>query len=429
MIRSSESKCFRGNRCGQVLIFILFFSVSPCLRAEIFAAVSQEQSQPKAQEQASSTTPDAVIHRVIDAIDKNYLQANRNPLWNITRDRLLAGKYKNSSEAFQGVREQLPFLEDSELNLLTPDEIKAVQAEATGEKIGSGLADFCIDMQLESGRARVVTPLVGSPAMKAGIQPGDVIISINGKPTSDMNHEQVLDSLRAATQEGAKLQVERGEQSVAATLHSSAEKLEAVHSAVERVSGKNIGYIRVAMFTPDVAQKAREGIARLEQSGVEGYVLDLRNNPGGFLNSARDLAGFFVSGTLGYKIRSGNQKEGIETSGKPLTARPVAVLINGGTASAAEFVAGALQGLQRAVVVGMRSYGRGRGQIFIPIEDGYGMQIPSVSLTTPNGQEFKGKGITPDVEMKEPQLPETQLSGPRDRQFLRAVASLTSDQH
>jgi len=260
--------------------------------------------------------------------------------------------------------------------------------------------------------------------MKAGIQPGDVIISINGKPTSDMNHEQVMDSLRAATAEGAKLQIERGAQSVIATLHSSMEKLEAVHSAVERVSGKNIGYIRVAMFTPDVAQQAREGIARLEQSGVDGYVLDLRNNPGGFLNSARDLAGFFVSGTLGYKIRIGNQKEGIETPGKPLTTRPLAVLINGGTASASEFVAGALQGLQRARVVGVRSYGRGQAQIFIPLADGFGIQIPSVSLTTPSGQEFKGKGITPDVEVKEPQLPETQLAGPRDHQFITAVARL-----
>lgn len=377
-----------------------------------------------AQQESQTTTPDAVIHSVVDAIENNYLRARANPLWNIARDKLLAGKYKDSAEAFKAVRDQLPFLEDSELNLLTPDEIKAVQGEATGEKIGPGLADFCIDMQLESGRARVVTPLVGSPAMKAGIQPGDVIVSINGKPTSDMNHEQVMDTLRSATAEGARLQIERGEQTINVNLHSSADKVDAVYSAVQHVSGKNIGYIRVALFTPDLPAKARAAVMKLEQSGVQGYVLDLRNNPGGFLNSARDLAALFAGGTLGYKVRSNKQKEAIEAPGKPLTNKPLAVLINGGTASASEFLAGALQGLQRAVVVGVRSYGRGQAQIFVPLADGHGIQIPSVQLLTPNSQEFKGKGITPDVEVKEPQLPEAQLAGPRDRQFMTAVGKL-----
>src|SRR5215813_7822624 len=112
-----------------------------------------------AQEEKKST-PDGIIHSVINAIDEQYLHARANPLGNITRDKLLAGRFRDTTETYEAIRKQLPFLEDPELNVLTPQEIAAVQSEATGEKIGLGLADFCIEVQIESGRARVVTPLV-----------------------------------------------------------------------------------------------------------------------------------------------------------------------------------------------------------------------------------------------------------------------------
>jgi carboxyl-terminal processing protease len=105
------------------------------------------------------------------------------------------------------------------------------------------------------------------------------------------------------------------------------------------------------------------------------------------------------------------------------------VLVNAGTASVSELLSGAFQGLHRAVLVGERSYGRGQAQIFMPLAEGYGIQIPSARLLTPSGQGFKGTGIVPDVEVKQPQLPENQLTGPGDKQFLRAVQSLNTDQH
>lgn len=397
-----------------MLIPILCFSVSPRLSG----GTSQAQSN-----------PDAIVHSIVDAIQKNYLQARANPLWNIARDHLLAGKYKTAADVFQAAQKQLPLLEDSELNLLTPDEIAAVQAEALGQKIGLGLCNFCLDMQIESGRARVVTPLIGSPAMKNGIESGDVIVSINGNATSEISHEQVMDALHASSPGGVKLQIERGEREVTTILQPSADPLAVLLSVTKRVSGKNVGYIRIALFTPDVGQKVREEVSKLEQSGVDGYVLDLRNDPGGFLNSARDVVGVFASGTMGFKVPSNGQKEPVEAKGALLTTKPLAVVINRGTASASEFVAGALKGLHRGTLVGETSYGRGQAQIFVPLADDYGIQIPAVQLLTPDGEGFKGKGIAPDVEVKQPQLPDTQLTGPQDKQFLKAVASLTTDQH
>jgi carboxyl-terminal processing protease len=367
-------------------------------------------------------SPDAIIKSVIDAIQKHYLRARANPLWNISRNTLLAGDYKDASEAFQAVQKQIPYMEDPELNLLTPEEVATLQAETLGQRVNLGLSDFCLDLQVETGRARVVTPIAGSPAMKAGIEPRDVILSINGKPTSDMSHEQVVDALHTPAPTGVKLEIERGERILKAELQPSSEKPEVFQSALKQVSGKNIGYIRISLFTLDLGQQATEAITRMEKAGVDGYILDLRNNPGGFLNSAIAFAGLFTSGTLGYELRSHDEKRTVEAKGTPLTKKPLAVLINGGTASAAEFLAAALQGTHRGMLVGERSYGRGQAQMFVFLADGYGLQIPSVTLLTPSGDKFKGKGISPDVEIQQPQLPDNKFTGPQDMQFLKAVS-------
>jgi carboxyl-terminal processing protease len=200
--------------------------------------------------------------------------------------------------------------------------------------------------------------------------------------------------------------------------------LHVLEFAAKTSGQKKIGYIRIAQFTPNVAAAVKDAITSLEASGVTGYVLDLRNNPGGFLNAAREVAGFFASGTLGYKRTSDNKHEPITAMGTPLTSKPLAILINGGTASASELVSSSLQGLQRARLVGVHSYGRARAQIFSPLPDDYGVQIPAVEVLTPAQKEFKGKGIFPDVEISQPWLPEKELAGPRDKQFQRAVAEL-----
>jgi len=358
---------------------------------------------------------------VIKIIDEHYLRAQANPLWNLAKDKILAGDYHNPVEAFQGIQTQLAILEDSELNLLNSAEMAATQSEALGEKIGIGLPDFAIDRNVDSGEARVVTPVVGSPAIQAGIEPRDVIASINGKGTNDMTHEQVMQALRAGP---VHLAIHRGDRRVEVTLQPSAEKLRPVEFSVSSARNEKIGYIRIAQFTPDAASAVKNAINNLEQSGVSAYVLDLRNNPGGYLNAVREVAGFFVTGTLGYKRSPGDKREPVDATGKPLTDKPLAILINGGTASAAEFLAGGLQGLQRAILVGTKTYGRSRAQIFFPVSDDYGLQVPSVELLTPAGKGFKDSGIAPGIEVERGLMQEKDRGGIRDRQLLRAEVEL-----
>jgi carboxyl-terminal processing protease len=362
-----------------------------------------------------------IVEEVIKAIDQHYLRAQANPLWNIAKEALLHGQYHTPEEAFAAIQKQLPGLEDSELNFLSPDQIAAIQAAATGQKIGIGLADFCVDQEYGTGRARVVTPLAGSPAMLKGLEPSDVILSINGKVTSSMSHEQVMDALRSDT---VRLQLERGEKTLNVELEPSSAAVQPLRYETKKVEGKNVGYIRVTLFTPDLPNLAREAVTKLEQEGVEGYVLDLRDNPGGYLSAATGLAGLFAKGTLGFRQDSHKKKDPIETAGTPVTDKPLAVIVNEGTASASEFVTAGFKGLHRAQLVGVRTYGRGQAQIFFPFSDGYGIQIPSVLFLTVDGQIYKGKGIQPDIEVKQPQLQESQLTGAQDKQFYRAVQSL-----
>ena len=372
--------------------------------------------------------PSPMAQAVVEAIDKNYLNAHANPLWNIAKQKIITGNYHDSAAAFKDIQTQLATLEDSELNMLSPEEIKATQSEALGEKIGLGLPDFALDLNISSGEVRVVTPIVGSTAMNARIEPHDIIVSVNGKTTNDMTHDQVMDALRASP--SVHLEIRRGQEApTPVALEASSEKLRPVESALKPAGKKKIGYIRLAQFTPDAGAAVKQTLASLEQAGASGFVLDLRNNPGGFLNAAREVAGFFATGTLGYKRDSKGKRDPLEAAGKPLTEKPLVILINAGTASAAEFLASGLQALHRATLVGVHSYGRGRAQIFFPLSDGYGIQIPSVELLTPTEKGYKGAGITPDLEVPQGWLPEKELGTLRDKQFTRAVMTLTNSSH
>jgi carboxyl-terminal processing protease len=231
-----------------------------------------------------------------------------------------------------------------------------------------------------------------------------------------------MDALRE--QPTTRLQIHRGEQTIEVTLQSSAQKLQPLESARKLVKGTKVGYIRLAQFTPDLAAHVREAIMNLDKSGVDVFVLDLRNNPGGYLNVARDVAGMFTTGTLGFESRSNGKKTPVTAQGEPLTKKPMAVLINAGTASAAEFLSSGLQGTNRATLVGVHTYGRGQAQVFTQLSGGYGLQIPSVQLLTTRNQTYKGSGISPDVEVEQAWIPEKQLGTVQDRQFARAVAEI-----
>jgi carboxyl-terminal processing protease len=360
---------------------------------------------------------------VVSAIEERYLYADTNSAWKSAKSKILSAQSSKPEELYGSISAALNQLRDSELHLVTPAEGAAIDREGKGVALGTGLMDFGIDLVPGTGEARVVTPLSGSPAANAGVRPRDAIVSINGKHTAALEHEQVADELR---QDSADLVLRRNKKTFHVHLDRSAAPVAAVVSDMKRAQGANIGYVKIALFTPGSGQAVRESVQKLEAGHPRGYILDLRNDPGGFLSAAETVAGVFASGKLADKVRKNGAVEPITTDPKfaPVTNAALIILVNEGTASAAELVAGSLHELGRAKLVGTTTYGRGQAQIYVPISDGYGLVMPSVLLRLPSRRTFKGRGLQPDIVVHSDSVAATDLASARDTQFQRAAAVL-----
>jgi carboxyl-terminal processing protease len=318
------------------------------------------------------------------------------------------------------IARQLWRLRDSDLRLVSKAQGAAIQNETEGTRVGIGLVDFAIDMEPQSGEARVVTAIDDSPAARAGIRPRDVIVSIDGRPTAHMDHETVMDALR---RDRVRLVLRRGQGTFAVSLQAKSKAVGALRFSNLRCGTTNAGYIRVAQFTPDIGGSVRYAVMQLQQHGVSGFVLDLRNNPGGLLASAEDVASVFAHGPLGRMVRRDGSSQVLESRDLPATSKPVAVLVNGGTASAAEFVAAAIRDRGRGRLLGTPTYGRRQAQVYLPLSDGYGLIVPSARLVGAKGHGLRSGVLQPDVLLNA-DVPQTGFGSAQDHQLESACESL-----
>jgi carboxyl-terminal processing protease len=373
---------------------------------------------------ASDENPDEIIRSAVSAIDGHYLYAQSNAMWAAAKARMLQAKYKDSDEAYQALIHELSTLGDSELNVISKSQLAELQKDTSGERIGIGLVDFSIDRD-PGGKPRIVTPIFGTPSAESGVQPGDIIEAVNGKTTESMLHEEVVEELRRQTPSGTELELRRGKTHIRLLVHAKEAKLDAVQVETKMNAGRKIGYIRIVQFTPEAGQQVRIAVSRFERESITAYILDLRNNPGGLLTSAVAAANAFTGGTLGFAVHLDGKPEPIDTTEPVLTKNPVIVLMNCGTASAAEVLAAALQSHARATIVGTPSYGRGQSQRYYPLTEGYGLVVPSAVMQTPAGKEFKGEGLVPDVRVSQDSVTLRTAATERDALFVRALAVLT----
>ena len=296
-----------------------------------------------------------------------------------------------------------------------------MQRQSRGEFVGVGL-----EVAMEDGLLEVVTPIENSPAAKAGISANDVITKIDNKPVRDMTLDQAVEKLRGPKNTAVRLTISRKGRNrpIEITIIRKVINVKSVQSNTENY---DVGYIRITGFDEQTTDGLRIAIRDLTRNvgadKIKGFVIDLRNNPGGLFDQAVSVAASFLDNGEIVSIRGRNPEDvgRYNARGSDLTkGKPLIVLINGGSASASEIVAGALQDRKRATVIGTRSFGKGSVQTIIPLADGEGaLRLTTARYFTPSGRSIQAKGIEPDINV--PQAVPDDLSG---RIFIESEASL-----
>jgi len=297
--------------------------------------------------------------------------------------------------AINGVLQSL----DPYSSYMNPEIFNEMQTETSGEFGGLG-----IEVSMESGVVKVISPIDDTPASKAGIKSGDYIVKINDEQVQGKTLMEAVNLMRGEVGTSIELTIRRKGKKKAIIFNIVREIIE-VKSVVSKVVDKEIGYLRLRAFNENSDVQLKKQISKLEKENkLTGYILDLRNNPGGLLSQAVKISDFFlhdgeIVSTKGRKSRENRKffaKKGDRIDGKPLV-----VLINNGSASASEIVAGALQDQKRAILIGESTYGKGSVQSIIPLKNNGAIRLTISKYYLPSGRSISEVGITPDIKVDE----------------------------
>jgi carboxyl-terminal processing protease len=281
-------------------------------------------------------------------------------------------------------------------SFFTPKQYESFRQETEGEFGGVG-----IEIGMEKGRPIVISPIEGTPAFKAGIKPGDVILEVDGEDTSNMSLMDVVQRIRGKV--GTKVQLTIYRKGMEKPMKIELERALIKIESVRWTTLGDVGYIKLSQFNENVSVQMERALKELTSRKVKGIILDLRNDPGGLLSEAVNVADLFLpEGKLVVYTRSRKgETQKYFARRKPVVPDelPVIVLINKGSASASEIVAGALQDYKRAVILGEKSFGKASVQNIIPLEDGSALKLTVAYYYTPLGRLIHNKGIVPDVQV------------------------------
>jgi carboxyl-terminal processing protease len=349
-----------------------------------------------------SDSPKEVIDQTWQIVFRDYLDINGKytpERWRNLRRQVLSKSYGSTKESYEAIRGMLASLDDPYTRFMDPREFKEMQIDTSGELTGVGIQ---LSLDKETKELVVVSPIEGSPASRAGVMPKDVILSIDGKSTKGMSTEDAVKLIRGQAGSTVTLQLRRDGKVVDTPLVRARIELHAVDSQVNTsADGTRIGYIRLKQFNANAAKDMADALKKLEGENVQGYVLDLRSNPGGLLMASIAIARQWLDEGV---IVSTKTRDGIQdtkrANGRSLTQKPLVVLVNEGSASASEILSGALQDNHRAVVVGEKTFGKGLVQSVRGLSDGSGMTVTIAKYLTPNGRDIHKHGIDPDVRAK-----------------------------
>ena len=305
---------------------------------------------------------------------------------------------------------------------MNPELFESMQTDTKGEFGGLG-----IEVSMEAGVVKVISPIDDTPAFKAGIKAGDYIIKINNVQVQGKTLMEAVKLMRGPVGSSIDLTIRRrGEKKI--INKTIIRKMIQIKSVEAKIIKNNIGYLRLKSFNSNSSKQLVEKIGNFEKSKkLTGYILDLRNNPGGLLTQAINVTDFFLNdgeivSTKGRKISENRRffaKKGDKVKGKPLI-----ILINNGSASASEIVAGALKDHKRAILLGENTYGKGSVQSVIPLSDGGGMRLTISKYYLPSGQSISEIGVSPDILVEE-ESEDFKINSVSDNQLNYAIKLLT----
>ena len=289
---------------------------------------------------------------------------------------------------------------DPHSSYLSPKSYRDMQVQTRGEFGGLG-----IEVTMENGLVKVVSPIDDTPAFRAGLQTGDLVTHLDGEPILGLTLAQAVDKMRGPVKSTIVLTINRPGQEPAFDVTITRDVIR-IQSVRHRAEG-NIGYVRVTSFNEQTTSGLKRAVGRLRDeigSDFKGLILDLRNNPGGLLDQAVSVSDAFLDqgeivstrGRRSEEAQRFNAKAGDLVDGKPLI-----VMINGGSASASEIVAGALQDHRRAIILGTKSFGKGSVQTIIPLQGHGAIRLTTARYYTPSGRSIQAKGIEPDIEIEQ----------------------------
>jgi carboxyl-terminal processing protease len=290
---------------------------------------------------------------------------------------------------------------DPHSSYMDPKSFRDMQVQTRGEFGGLG-----IEVTMEDGLIKVVAPIDDTPAQKAGVLANDLITKLDDEQVQGLTLNQAVEKMRGPVNTKIKLTIIRKGQDKPVEVSITRDVIR-VKSVRSRVEGDDVGYIRLSQFNEQTTEGLKKAIsditAKVSNDKLKGYILDLRNNPGGLLDQAISVSDTFLEKGEIVSTRGRNAEETQRfnaRSGDLTNHKPVIVLVNGGSASASEIVAGALQDHKRATVLGTRSFGKGSVQTIIPLGSGNGaLRLTTARYYTPSGRSIQAKGITPDIEV------------------------------
>ncbi|BAY16369.1 peptidase [Anabaenopsis circularis NIES-21] len=374
------------------------------------------------------TNEQKLVSEVWRIVNRSYLDETFNHQnWAAVRQKALEKPLTSTEAAYTAIQSMLKSLDDPFTRFLDPEQYRSLQVNTSGELTGVGLQ---IALNPHTGQLEVVSPIEGSPADKAGIKPRDRILKIEGFSTENLTLDEAAARMRGPIGSLVTLLIEReGEASREVSIMRDHIELNPVIAQLRTSpQGTSIGYLRLTQFNANASTELAHAINSLEKKGAAAYILDLRNNPGGLLQAGIEIARLWLdSGTIVYTVNRQGIQGSFEAFGPSLTKDPLVILVNQGTASASEILAGALQDNGRAKLVGETTFGKGLIQSLFELSDGAGLAVTIAKYETPQHRDINKLGIKPDQVVTQQPITREQIATEADLQYQAAVEILAKN--